>query len=140
MSMLKEFKDFAMKGNVVDLAVAVIIGAAFGKIIDSMVGDIIMPLVGSLFGKLDFASFYLPLAGQDHTLTIEKAKELGAVLAYGNFITIALNFIIMAFTIFMMVRLLNKMKKAEPAPAPAAPAPTPEDIVLLREIRDSLKK
>jgi large conductance mechanosensitive channel len=140
MSILKEFKEFAMKGNVVDLAVAVIIGAAFGKIIDSMGGDIIMPLVGSLFGKLDFASFYFPLAGQDPTLTIDKAKELGAVLAFGNFITIALNFIIMALTIFMMVRMLSKIKKSEPSPAPAAPAPTPEDIVLLREIRDSLKK
>ena len=139
MSMMQEFKDFAMKGNVVDLAVAVIIGAAFGKIIDSMVGDIIMPLVGSLFGKLDFASFYLPLAGQDSTLSLDKAKELGAVLAYGNFLTITLNFIIMAFVIFMMVRLMNKMKKTEPAAEPVA-APTPEDIVLLREIRDSLKK
>lgn len=140
MSMLKEFKDFALKGNVVDLAVAVIIGAAFGKIIDSMVADIIMPLVSSLFGKLDFASFYLPLAGQDGTLALDKAKELGAVLAYGNFITIALNFIIMAFVIFMMVKFMISLKAKEKAPAPAAPEPTPEDIVLLREIRDSLKK
>lgn len=139
MSMLKEFKEFAMKGNVVDLAVAVIIGAAFGKIIDSMVGDIIMPLVGSLFGKLDFASYYIPLAGQDSALSLDKAKELGAVLAYGNFLTIALNFLIMAFVIFMMVRLLSKLKANE-VPAPEAPAATPEDIVLLREIRDSLKK
>lgn len=140
MSMLKEFKDFAMKGNVVDLAVAVIIGAAFGKIIDSMVADIIMPLVGSLFGKLDFASHYIPLAGQDAALSLDKAKELGAVLAYGNFLTITLNFIIMAFVIFQMIRMMNKLKTAEPEAAPEEPAPTPEDITLLREIRDSLKK
>lgn len=137
MSMASEFKEFALKGNVMDLAVGVIIGAAFGKIVDSLVNDIIMPIVGKIFGGLDFSNMYIPLNGQDTTLALVEAKKLGSVLAYGNFITIALNFIILAFIIFQMVRMMNKMKKAEP---PAAPAPTPDDIVLLREIRDALKK
>lgn len=140
MSMMSEFKEFAMKGNVMDLAVGVIIGAAFGKIVDSLVQDIIMPIVGSIFGNLDFSNMFLLLgdapAGVEHTYAA--LKEAGApMLAYGNFITVAINFIILAFIIFQMVRAVNKMKKEEPAPAPA---PTPEDIVLLREIRDSLKK
>lgn len=137
MSMMAEFKEFALKGNVMDLAVGVIIGAAFGKIVDSLVNDIIMPIVGRIFGGLDFSNMYYPLNGQDATLALVEAKKLGSVLAYGNFITIALNFLILAFIIFQMVRIMNKMKKAEP---PAAPAPTPDDIVLLREIRDALKK
>jgi large conductance mechanosensitive channel len=136
MSMMSEFKEFALKGNVMDLAVGVIIGAAFGKIVDSLVGDIIMPIIGKIFGGLDFSNMYIPLNGQEMGMALVEAKKAGAVVAYGNFITIALNFIILAFIIFQMVRIMNKMKKAEPA----APAVTPEDIVLLREIRDSLKK
>jgi len=136
-SMMSEFKEFALKGNVMDLAVGVIIGAAFGKIVDSLVGDIIMPVVSLVVGGLDFSNMYIPLNGQDAALALVEAKKAGAVLAYGNFITIALNFIILAFIIFQMVRMMNKLKKAEP---PAAPAATPEDVVLLREIRDALKK
>lgn len=135
--MMSEFKEFALKGNVMDLAVGVIIGAAFGKIVDSLVGDVIMPVVSLVVGGLDFSNMYIPLNGQDATLALVEAKKAGAVLAYGNFITIALNFIILAFIIFQMVRIMNKLKKAEP---PAAPAATPEDVVLLREIRDALKK
>ena len=132
MRMAQEFRDFAVKGSVVDLAVGVIIGAAFGKIVDSVVGDIIMPVVSKIFGGLDFANYFIPLAGQTAT-TLVDAKKAGAVLAYGNFITISLNFVILAFIIFMMVKQVNRMKKDTP------PA-TPEDVVLLREIRDSLKK
>lgn len=137
MSMMREFREFAVKGNVVDLAVAVIIGGAFGKIVDSLVQDIIMPIVGKIFGGLDFSNYYLALNNQDTHLTLVEAKKAGAVLAYGNFITIALNFLILAFIIFQMVRILNKLKREEPAPE--APAVTPEDVVLLREIRDALK-
>lgn len=137
MSMMSEFKEFALKGNVMDLAVGVIIGAAFGKIVDSLVGDIIMPVVSLVVGGLDFSNMYIPLNGQDAALALVEAKKAGAVLAYGNFITIALNFIILAFIIFQMVRMMNKLKKAEPPPALVA---TPEDVVLLREIRDALKK
>jgi len=136
-SMMSEFKEFALKGNVMDLAVGVIIGAAFGKIVDSLVGDVIMPIVSTVVGGLDFSNMYIPLNGQEAGLALIEAKKAGAVLAYGNFITIALNFIILAFIIFQMVRIMNKLKKAEPAAAPAA---TPEDVMLLREIRDSLKK
>lgn len=139
MSMMNEFKEFASKGNVVDLAVGVIIGAAFGKIVDSLVADVVMPVVGRIFGGLDFSNYYLALNGQASGLTLVEAKKLGAVLAYGNFMTISLNFIILAFIIFQMVRLFNKMKKAEPVVPAAAPA-TPEDVMLLREIRDSLRK
>lgn len=139
MAMMQEFKEFAMKGNVVDLAVGVIIGGAFGKIVDSLVQDVIMPPIGRIFGGLDFANYYLPLNGQATTLTLVEAKKAGAVLAYGNFLTILLNFIILAFIIFQMVRLMNKARRAQPAAPAAAPA-TPEDIVLLREIRDSLQK
>ena len=139
MAMMKEFKEFAMKGNVVDLAVGVIIGGAFGKIVDSLVQDVIMPPIGRIFGGLDFANYYLPLNGQATTMTLVEAKKAGAVLAYGNFLTILLNFVILAFIIFQMVHLMNKARRSEPvAPAPA-PA-TPEDIVLLREIRDSLQQ
>jgi len=139
MGMMQEFKAFAVKGNVVDLAVAVIIGGAFGKIVDSMVKDIIMPIVGKIFGGLDFSNYYLPLNGQATGMPLAEAQAAGAVFAYGNFLTILLNFLILAFIIFQMVRLLNKAKKAEP-PVEEKPAVTPEDIVLLREIRDSLKK
>ena len=142
MSFVREFKDFALKGNVMDLAVGVIIGGAFGKIVDSVVSDLIMPLVSKAFGGLDFSNYYVALAGQTAGLSLVEAKKLGAVFAYGSFITVALNFIILAFIIFLMVRQMNRLmaeKAAEPAP-PAAPAPTPEDIVLLREIRDSLQK
>lgn len=138
MSMLQEFKDFASKGNVVDLAVGVIIGGAFGKIVDSLVGDVVMPIVGKIFGGLDFSNYYFPLNGQATSLSLVEAKKAGAVLAYGNFLTITLNFIILAFIIFQMIRLFNKLKREEPA-APAAEPVTPEDVVLLREIRDALK-
>ncbi|MEO8170173.1 MAG: large conductance mechanosensitive channel protein MscL [Oxalobacteraceae bacterium] len=136
MSMAQEFKSFISRGNVMDLAVGVIIGAAFGKIVDSLVQDIIMPIVGKLVGGLDFSSYYLPLNGQSSGLVLAEAKKAGAVLAYGNFFTIALNFIILAFIIFQMIRMFNKIKKTEPLPTPTA---TPEDVVLLREIRDALK-
>ncbi|MCZ2103562.1 MAG: large conductance mechanosensitive channel protein MscL [Comamonadaceae bacterium] len=139
MSMMQEFKEFAVKGNAMDLAVGVIIGAAFGKIVDSIVGDLIMPLVGKVIGGLDFSSYYVPLAGQAMGLTLEEAKKGGAVFAYGNFITILVNFIILAFIIFMMVKRINLMKKETPA-APEEPPATPEDVLLLREIRDSLSK
>ena len=141
MAMLEEFKKFAMKGNVVDLAVGVIIGGAFGRIVDSLVKDVIMPPIGMLFGNLNFADYYIPLNHQPYGLPLAEAQKAGAVLAYGNFLTILLNFLILAFIIFQMVRLMNRARngflhKEEDAPAPAAP---PEDIVLLREIRDALK-
>ena len=143
MSMLGEFKQFAMKGNVVDLAVGVIIGGAFGKIVDSLVQDVIMPPIGKLFGGLDFASYYLPLNGQPYGLPLAEARKAGAVLAYGNFFTILLNFVILAFVIFQMVRLMNRLRspfsKEEEAAAAAAAPPT-EEVVLLREIRDALKR
>ncbi len=140
MSMMQDFKAFAVKGNVVDLAVAVIIGGAFGKIVESLVNDVIMPVVGAIFGKLDFSNLFVVLGKvPDGTAqTLDAMKKAGVpVLAYGSFITVAVNFIILAFIIFMMVRMISKLKHAEP---PAPPAPTPEDIVLLREIRDALKK
>ena len=136
MSITSEFKEFAIKGNVIDLAVGVIIGGAFGKIVDSIVGDLIMPLVGKVLGGLDFSNYFIPLAGQTAT-HLADAKKAGAVFAYGSFITVAINFIILAVIIFMMVKQINRLKKEAPAPAPSAP---PEDIVLLREIRDSLKR
>ncbi len=139
MSLLEDFKAFAIKGNVIDLAVAVIIGGGFGKIVDSLVGDIVMPVVGKVFGGLDFSNYYLALNGQDSHLTLIEAKKLGAVFAYGNFATIALNFLILAFIIFQMVRLLARLKRHEPAPT-AAPVVTPEEVLLLREIRDALQK
>jgi large conductance mechanosensitive channel len=138
MSIAKEFKEFTLKGNVVDLAVGVIIGGAFGKIVDSVVGDLIMPLVSRVFGGLDFSNYYLGLSGQAAGLPLADAKKLGAVFAYGSFITVAINFVILAFIIFMMVKQMNRMHREE-APA-AAPVATPEDVLLLREIRDSLRK
>ena len=137
MGMAAEFKEFAVKGNAIDLAVGVIIGGAFGKIVDSIVGDLIMPLVSKVFGGLDYSNYFIPLAGQTATTLIE-AKKTGAVLAYGSFLTVALNFVILAFIIFMMVKQINRLKNE--APPPAAPAEPPEDVVLLREIRDALRK
>jgi large conductance mechanosensitive channel len=136
MGFATEFKEFAMKGNVVDLAVGVIIGGAFGKIVDSIVADLIMPFVGVLFGGLDFSNYFIPLAGQT-AATLAEAKKSGAVFAYGSFITVALNFIILAFIIFIMIKQINRLKKKEAA---AEAPPTPEDVLLLREIRDSLRK
>ena len=137
MSFTSEFKEFALKGNVMDLAVGVIIGGAFGKIVDSVVGDLIMPIAGRIFGGLDFNNYFIGLAGQPVGLTLVEAKKAGAVFAYGSFITIAINFTILAFIIFLMVKQMNRLKRAAP---PAPVAPTPEDVVLLREIRDSLRK
>jgi large conductance mechanosensitive channel len=138
--MASEFKEFAMKGSVVDLAVGVIIGGAFGKIVDSLVSDLIMPVVGKLFGGFDFADYFIPLSGQT-AQTLVEAKKTGAVLAYGSFITVAINFVILAFIIFMMVKAVNRIKLAEAPPAAPAADPLPtEDVLLLREIRDALKK
>lgn len=146
MSVIKEFKEFALKGNVMDMAVGVIIGGAFGKIVTSVIDDLIMPLIGKIVGNVDFTNLYFPLSDkvtkaiEDHggTLDLVAAKKEGAVFAYGSFLTVAINFMIMAFIIFMMVKAVNKMKKKEAAhPTPAA---TPADIVLLTEIRDLLKK
>ena len=145
MGMLQEFKDFAVKGNVIDLAVGVSIGGAFGKIVDSVVADLIMPVVGMAFGKLDFSSYFVALGNvpPGTAMTLDALRKAGVpVFAYGSFITVAVNFTILAFIIFMMVKQINRLKReapAEPA-APAAAAPTPEDVLLLREIRDSLKK
>ena len=143
MSMLREFRDFAVKGNVIDLAVAVIIGAAFGKIVDSLVKDIVMPVIGRVFGGLDFANNFImlapPPAGYSGPMTYEALTKAGVpLLAYGNFITIVINFVILAFVIFWMVRQFAKAK-AKLDTAPAGPPPTPEDVVLLREIRDVLR-
>lgn len=139
MGMMSEFREFAAKGNVMDLAVGVIIGAAFGKIVDSIVNDLVMPIVGRVLGNVNFADMFVALkdvpAGT--TMTLEAVKKAGVpVFAYGNFMTIVLNFAILAFIIFMIVKQMNKLKKE----APSAPAPTTEDVLLLREIRDSLKK
>ena len=144
MSMLKDFRDFAIKGNVIDLAVAVIIGGAFGKIVDSLVKDIIMPLIGRVFGGLDFQNFYFmlasPPAGYGGPMTYDALTKAGVpLLAYGNFLTIVLNFIILAFVIFIMVKKLAAAKAVVDA-APAPPAPPSEEVLLLREIRDALKK
>lgn len=138
MSLILEFKSFALRGNVMDLAVGVIIGGAFGKIVDSAVGDLIMPLVSRAFGGLDFSNYYVALAGQTAGLSLIEAKKLGAVFAYGNFLTVALNFIILAFIIFVMIRQMNRLSAPEPTAPEAAPI-TPEDVLLLREIRDSLQ-
>lgn len=140
MGMMSEFREFAVKGNVMDLAVGVIIGAAFGKIVDSVVGDLVMPIVGRVLGNVNFADMFVALkeipAGT--AMTLEAVKKAGVpVFAYGNFLTVALNFVILAFIVFMIVKQMNKLKEAAP---PAAPAPTAEDVLLLREIRDSLKK
>ena len=138
MGMVQEFREFALKGSVMDLAVGVIIGGAFGKIVDSVVNDLIMPLVGRLTGGLDFSNLFIPLATlpPDVPHTLDAVRKAGIpVFAYGNFITVAINFAILAFIIFQMVTAMNRLKRSTP-PAPAAPA---EDVVLLREIRDALK-
>jgi large conductance mechanosensitive channel len=141
--MLKEFKEFALKGNVIDLAIGVIVGGAFGKIVDAMVGDLIMPLVSMLIGHLDFSNYFIPLAHvpEQVPLTLDALKKAGIpVFAYGNFITVAVNFLILAFVIFLMVKQINRMKRTQAEPATPTPAATPEDILLLREIRDQLKR
>ena len=137
MSVTSEFKEFAMKGNVIDLAVGVIIGAAFGKIVDSIVGDLIMPLVGKVLGGLDFSNYFIPLAGQTAT-NLADAKKQGAVLAWGNFLTLTLNFLIVAFVLFVVVQLMGKLKRKEEAAPAEPPKPTREEE-LLSEIRDLLK-
>jgi len=150
MSMLKDFRDFAIRGNVVDLAVAVIIGAAFGKIVDSLVKDLIMPVVGWIFGGLDFSNYFIQLGtirpdqqakiGHAAPFSYKELADAGvAVWGYGSFLTVLLNFIILAFIIFWMVKLINNAKPKVDA-APPAPPPTPEDVLLLREIRDALKR
>jgi large conductance mechanosensitive channel len=141
MAMLREFREFAVRGNVMDLAVGVIIGAAFGKIVDSVVGDLIMPVVGRVLGGLDFGNFFIPLtqvpAGVPETL--EAVRKAGVpVFAYGSFVTILINFVILAFIIFLLVRWINKLRREVP-PAPAAVV-EPEDTRLLREIRDALRQ
>ena len=138
MSFASEFREFAIKGSVVDLAVAVIIGGAFGKIVDSMVNDLIMPIVGRIIGKVDFTNLFIPLSGipPGTPQTLDALRKAGVpVFAYGNFITILINFLILAFIIFVMVKQVNKLKKE----APPAPPATPEEVILLREIRDALK-
>jgi len=143
--MLKEFREFALRGNVMDLAVGVIIGAAFGTIVNSVVNDLIMPLVGIAF-KADFSNLYAPLSEKvsvalaaDPNLPLTKARELGPVFAWGNFLTVVFNFVILAFIIFLLVKGMNSMKKKEEA-KPTAPAELPPDVKLLAEIRDLLKK
>lgn len=138
--MFDEFKTFIAKGNVMDLAVGVIIGGAFGLIVKSLTDDVIMPVVGAIFGGFDFSNYFIPLSSAVTASTLEAAREQGAVLAYGNFITILINFLILAWIIFLMVRGVNRLRakeEAEPTPAPAEP---PEDIKLLSEIRDLLRK
>ena len=142
MSFFSEFREFAVKGSVVDLAVGVIIGAAFGKIVDSLVKDVIMPVIGAFTGGLDFSNYFVvlrpPPPGYTGPMTYEALTKAGVpILAYGNFITILINFIILAFIIFLMVRAINRLRRQQAAEKPAAPA---EEIVLLREIRDSLKR
>jgi large conductance mechanosensitive channel len=136
--MLEEFKKFAMRGNVVDLAVGVIIGAAFGAIVTSLVGDLIMPVIGAITGGLDFSNYYLALSSKVQAgLSYADAKKQGAVLGWGQFLTVALNFLIIAFVLFLAIRGINKLKKQEPAPAPVGPSP---EVKLLTEIRDLLRK
>ena len=145
MKLLHEFREFAVKGNVVDLAVGVIIGAAFAKIVDSLVGDVVMPIISRIIGKLDFSSMFIVLGDvpAGTALTLDALKKAGVpVLAWGNFVTVAINFLILAFVIFLMVKQVNRLRRMNAGtPAQAAePAPPPEDVMLLREIRDSLRK
>jgi large conductance mechanosensitive channel len=144
MKLLNEFREFAVKGNVIDLAVGVIIGAAFGKIVESLVGDVVMPVIGRIVGKMDFSNLFIVLGDvpPGTAVTLDALKKAGVpVLAWGNFVTVTVNFVILAFIIFLMVRQFNRMRRAiAETPAPAAePAPPPEDVMLLREIRDSLR-
>ena len=142
MGMMQEFREFAIKGNVIDLAVGVIIGGAFGKIVDSVVNDLIMPVVGLVFGKLDFSNLFVVLGtipdGTPRTLAALKTAGI-PVFAYGNFITVAVNFAILAFIIFLMIKQINRLKREAPV-APPAPEVTPEEVLLLREIRDQLRR
>lgn len=141
MSMLREFREFAVKGNVIDLAVGVIIGAAFAKIVDSIVGDLIMPVIAALIGRINFANHFILLGSlpPGTEMTLDAVKKAGVpVLAYGNFITIAVNFVILAFIIFLMVKQINRLKR-EATPAEKAPPETAEEVLLLREIRDNLR-
>ena len=134
--MIEEFRKFALRGNVVDLAIGVIIGAAFGAIVNSLVNDIVMPLIGSVTGGLDFSNYFLPLSPKVTAHSLVDAKKEGAVLAWGNFFTIVLNFLIVAFALFLAIKGINRLKAQEPPPAPAAPA---AEVQLLTEIRDALK-
>ena len=134
--MLEEFKKFAMRGNVVDLAIGVIIGAAFGAIVNSLVNDLVMPLIGSITGGLDFSNYFIPLSSKVTASSLVEARKQGAVIAWGNFLTIALNFLIIAWVLFLCIKGINRLKAAEPPPASAAPPP---DVQLLTEIRDLLK-
>jgi large conductance mechanosensitive channel len=134
--MLKEFEKFAMRGNVVDLAVGVIIGAAFGAIVNSLVSDVVMPLIGAITGGLDFSNYFIPLSSKVTATSLVDARKQGAVLAWGNFLTLMINFLIIAWVLFLAIKGINRLKEAPPAPAPAAPAP---EVQLLTEIRDLLK-
>jgi large conductance mechanosensitive channel len=145
MGMISEFREFAIKGNVIDLAVGVIIGGAFGKIVDSLVKDIIMPVVSLFFGKIDFSNYFMVLgsvpADYHGAMTVAELQKANLpVFAYGSFITVFVNFMILAFIIFLMVRYINRLKRSVVHEAPPAPTAPPEDIILLREIRDSLRK
>lgn len=139
--MLKEFREFAVRGNVVDLAIGVIIGAAFGRIVESLVGDIFMPIIGAATGGLDFSNYFIPLSSKVTATSLDQAKAQGAVIAWGNFFTIAINFIIIAWVLFMVVKAINRMKRKEDARTGTAdkPAEIPADVKLLTEIRDLLK-
>src|ERR1700738_3151173 len=137
LQMLKEFRDFAMKGNVVDLAIGVIIGAAFGSIVTSLVGDIIMPVIGAITGGLDFSNYFTPLSKAVTANNLADAKKQGAVLAWGNFLTLTLNFIIVAFVLFLVIRFMNRLKRKDEA---APPPKLTRQEELLTEIRDLLKK
>jgi large conductance mechanosensitive channel len=142
MSFIQEFKQFAMRGNVIDLAVGVVIGGAFGKIVDSLVKDVIMPPIGALLGGVDFKNLYINLSSTSYATMDEAAKAGAPLIKYGAFIQSMVDFTIIAFAIFMAVKVINRLKDMQAAeePAPAEPPPTPEDILLLREIRDALKK
>jgi large conductance mechanosensitive channel len=137
--MLNEFREFAMKGNVVDLAVGVIIGAAFGAIVNSLVGDVIMPMIGAVTGGLDFSNYFTPLSKAVSATNLADAKKQGAVLAWGSFLTLTINFVIVAFVLFLVIRLMNQLKRKEQAASAAPPKPSAE-VELLTEIRDLLKK
>jgi len=134
--MLKEFQKFAMRGNVVDLAVGVIIGAAFGAIVNSLVSDVVMPLIGAITGGLDFSNYFIPLSAKVTAASLVDARKQGAVLAWGNFVTLVINFLIIAWVLFLAIKAINRLKEAPPPPAPAAPSP---EVQLLTEIRDLLK-
>jgi len=136
--MLKEFRDFAMRGNVLDLAIAVVVGAAFTKIVDSLVGDIIMPIIGAITGGIDFSNYFLPLSKAVTATTLAEAKKQGAVLAFGNFLTIVVNFVIIAWALFLVVKAINQLKQSKAESS--TPPPPSREVVLLQEIRDALVK